>query len=69
MIMQIDIGSKKKIFVYFLLLKYILKKIKNTQIIWVLGISFGWVYFTLPKLIIQDFWVQMYESELIEIYS
>jgi hypothetical protein len=50
-------------------LKYILKKIKNTQIIWVLGISFGWVYFTLPKLIIQDFWVQMYESELIEIYS
>jgi hypothetical protein len=67
--MQIDIGSKKKIFVYFLLLKYILKKIKNTQIIWVLGISFGWVYFTLPKLIIQDFWVQMYESELIEIYS
>ena len=28
MIMEIDIKSKKKLFVYFLLLKYILKKLK-----------------------------------------
>jgi hypothetical protein len=63
MIMQIDIGSKKKTFCIFFIIEIYTKKIKNTQILWVLGMSLGWVNFTLPKLIIQDFWVQMYESE------
>ena len=59
MIMQIDIESKKTFCIFFIIEIYT-KKVKNTQILWVLGMSMGWVYYTLPKLITQDFWVQMY---------